>query len=349
MKKETLEKIFNSAKTPPPFRELFPSISSDKKKSIGRFRPWSWFIEVTHGCNLSCAFCAAKLLNGKIEFISLETWKQAIDIIAEVSPICRIDIANLGEPTLNPDIFKMLRYAKKKCPTIQLLMYTNGTTLITRRISYKMLFDSGLNMVFVDMYAPKEKHVKLAKEATAHLVIEDDPNPNDINIFEYQNNPDIHAIRLSRNPYNWLPKKQKRMTTWLNNLDWNAASEIGLEPVLLAPQRRCDQPFKYPNIFHDGSYSQCCSDGMREVAGKLGNVSSGVDGFFVFWFGEYMQKLRRQLDSKDRQSNPLCFRCRLADGRCDVPMWRNRDDMKGTTKNDLLNYYWDGSKWNKLK
>jgi hypothetical protein len=343
------EKLFNTAQTPPPIRALQKSIADDKKLSIGRFRPWSWFIELTHGCNLACGFCAARLLGKNIKCMSLETWKQTIDIIAEVSPICRIDMANLGEPTLNPNIFEMFRYAKQKCPTIQLLMYTNGVTLIKGEITYKQLFDSGLNMIFIDMYAPKEKHLALAKASGVQIVIEDEPKPDDINIFEYHGDPNVKAIRLSRNPGDWLPKKRRRWQTWLNNLDWKIADKMGMKPVEVAPSRRCDQPFKYPNIYYDGAYSLCCQDGMREIAGQIGNVSDGTDGFFKYWFGEYMQGSRRMLDNKNRADHPLCSRCKMADGRCDVPMWRDRDDMKGVTKNNLLDYYWDGAKWIKLE
>ena len=344
-----IEKLFNSNTTPDSFRSLYPAIIADKKKSIGRFRPWSWFIELTHGCNLACGFCAARLVGKDIKFMSLETWKQTIDIVAEVSPICRIDMANLGEPTLNPNIFEMFRYAKKKIPAVQLLMYTNGVTLIQGKITYDALFDAGLHMVFVDMYAPKEKHLALAMASTGKIVIEDEPRPDDINVFEYQNDPNIRAIRLSRNPGDWLPKKRRRWQTWLNNLDWNAAKKMGIAPVVIAPARRCDQPFKYPNIYHDGSYSLCCQDGMREVAGTIGNVSEGVDGFFKYWLGEYMQGSRRMLDDKNRASHELCSRCKMADGRCDVPMWRDRDKIASKDANELLNYFWDGTNWVKLE
>jgi hypothetical protein len=322
----------------------------EQKKSIGRFRPWSWFLELTHGCNLQCGFCAARLLGrNNYKCMSLDTWKFAFDIISEVSPICRIDMANLGEPTLNPNIYEMFKYAKETCPSIQLLMYTNGLTLMNGSVTYKKLFDSGLNMIFVDMYHPKERHIELAKESGYEWMDADAPKESDINLFELQKDHFIHRIALNRNPGNWPKKKQRRWQTWLNNLDWEAAKKFGLFPVKDAPDRRCDEPFKYPNIFYDGNYSLCCQDGMMEVAGKLGNVSSGVHGFFRYWLGEYMQASRRMLDNKNRKDHPLCSRCKLADGRCDVPMWRNKDDAKGLTVNELLNYYWDGTKWIKLE
>lgn len=343
-----IKKMFGP-EAPAPFQSLLPAIEADKKKSIARLRPWSWFIELTHGCNLACAFCAARLIGKNVEFMSFETWKQAIDIIAEVSPVCRIDMANLGEPTMNPDIYKMFAYAREKAPGVQTLMYTNGLKLINGSVTYRELFNSGLNMIFVDMYHPKEKHLKLAVESGVHVIEEDNPKDTDINIFEHHGDPNIHAIRLSRNPGEWLPKKRRRWQTWLNNLDWRVAEKIGMTPVVTAPERRCDQPFKYCNIYHDGSYALCCQDGMREVAGTLGNVSSGVRGFFKFWLGEYMQGSRRLLDDKNRAAHPLCKRCKMADGRCDVPMWRDRDKINDKAPNPLLNHFWDGDKWVELE
>lgn len=331
-----ISKMFKGLNTPDSMRSESTKIDTDKKASIGVFRPWSWFIELVKGCNMSCGFCVTRLFpKGEVLSMTLETWKQTFDIIAKVSPICRIDMANAGEPTLNPNLLEFFRYAKKTCPTVQLLMYTNGATLIQGKITYKDIFDAGLHMVFVDMYAPKERYIKLAQDSGYEWIDGDDKKPDDINIFAYQDDPDIHRIMLMPNPGN-QKRHKAQWQTWLNNLDWPAADKFGIKPVTEPLKRRCDQPFKYPNIFYDGSYSLCCQDAMREVAGKLGNVSSGVGGFMKYWFGEYMQDARQRLDNKDRASHPLCKRCKLCGGRCDVPMW----------KPELLKNYWDGERWN---
>ena len=269
--------------------------------------------------------------------MTLETWEQMIDVIRRVSPICRVEIGNAGEPTLNPRFLDFCSSLRQMCPSLQMLTYTNGTTLIDGTISYKDMFDAGLNVVYVDMYAPVDKHEELAKKSGYLYIIDGQENNYNFNVFEYQGNPNFHAIRFSPNPSKWAQKKYAtgKLHTFLNNLDWDIALRRGMIPVITPPNRRCDIPTKFPTVLYDGSYAFCCLDFMRETAGKLWNVSDGVEGFFKYWLGKYMQQGRKFLFEKNRQRHPLCSRCSLTTPRCDIAWWPE----------ELLQHYWNGKKW----
>ena len=335
------EIAFNGENVPETVRLQYSRMCKDKKKSIGQFRPWAWWVEITRGCNLRCGFCATRLFPvGEYHYMTETTWRQTLDIIKKVNPIIRLEIGNAGEPTLNPRLLDFLSIARQECPEAQLLIFTNGTTLIDGRVTYADLFNAGLNMIFVDMYSPREKHIALA-EASGYYFEEQNAKPKkSINVFQYQADPNIHAILLAEHPGNWPRKKVSRgaFSTFFNNLDWPAAKQYHLYPVITPSQRRCDLPSKFVNVYWDGAYAFCCFDFMREIAGKLGNVSEGTDGFFSFWFGKYMQDVRRRLRMKDRQSHPMCSRCSFRSIRCDIPYWPEK----------FLDYYWTETEWKKL-
>jgi hypothetical protein len=269
--------------------------------------------------------------------MSMDTWASLINIVRIVSPLCRLELGMAGEPTLHPRLLDMFRYARKECPSLQLMMYTNGTTIISGKVTYRELFNAGLNMVFVDMYSPGKKHMELA-EASGYIWFEQGKRPENIpNIFTYHNNPDLHLIQLSRQPGDWTKRKVSsgKFSTYFNHLDWPAAEPYGLSPVVKPPARRCDLPSKFPSVCWDGSWSFCCFDFMREVAGTLGNVSEGVNGFFRFWIGKYIQDVRRKLYLKDRAGHTMCSRCAFTSIRCDIPWWPP----------ELLDNWWDGNQW----
>lgn len=340
--KPYVDTLFRGETTPQAFSDQMKKIEQDKKKSIGKFRPWAWWTETTRGCNLTCGFCATRLFpRGEYSYMTMETWKQMISIISVISPMTRLEIGNAGEPTLNPQILDFMRVAREMCPTVQLMIYTNGTTLLKGMISYDELFSSGLNCIFVDMYAPRERHAALAEKSGYRWFFQDDKPADAPNVFEYQNNPDFHCIQLSQNPGDWPKRKISRgaFSTFFNNLDWEAAEKYGLKPITTPPKRRCDLPSKYPVVYWDGSYDFCCFDFMREMAGKFGNVSVGVDGFFRYWFGEYMQATRTLLHEKDRAAHSMCSKCAFCSVRGDMQAWSP----------DLLDHWWDGEKWQELE
>lgn len=336
-----IDRLFNSTSTPDEYRELLPGIKKDKRKSLGRIKPWAWWAEVTRGCNLRCSFCAVRLFpNGELNFMSMDTWESLIGIISIVSPMCRLELGMAGEPTLNPNLLGMFRLARERCPGIQLMMYTNGTTLMDGRTTYQDLFGAGLNMIFMDTYHPRERHIELARES-GFTWFEQGNRPGDIpNIFSYLGDRSTHLIQLSDHPGNWPKRKVSggRFSTYFNHLDWAAAASYGLRPVTNPPKRRCDLPSKFPSVCWDGSWSFCCFDFMREVAGTLGNVSEGVGSFFRFWFGRYMQDVRRRLYLKDRASHHMCSRCAFTSIRCDIPWWPP----------GLLNDWYDGVGWKRF-
>jgi hypothetical protein len=230
----------------------------------------------------------------------------------------------------------LLWIARKCAPYAQIQMTTNGTKIASGDLTYKDLFGAGANIIYVDMYAPEKKHVKLAEESGYYWYRYLDAPKDAPGAWSYHG-PDKRFIVLMQPPIRWPDRRKSlgRLGTFFNHLDWKAAEPFNLFPVTEPIARGCSQPFKYVSIKVDGSYELCCQDFFAETAEFLGNVSEGVEGFERFWFGEFMQEHRLHLRNKDRAWSPYCSRCNITFSMADWRMWED----------DALKYYWNGNSW----
>ncbi|HGY89709.1 MAG TPA: radical SAM protein [Planctomycetes bacterium] len=78
-------------------------------------------IEPTTFCNLKCAFCVREKNVFRPKHMTFETFKEVFD---DVKPM-RVTFAGDGEPTLCPDLFKMLAYVRDN--NARAIVTSNGT------------------------------------------------------------------------------------------------------------------------------------------------------------------------------------------------------------------------------
>lgn len=330
-----------------------------QRNPLGKFGPWSWALEPVRGCNLRCGHCAVREFTDPWKFMDEATWRALFETIAVVSPSTRVEMAQAGEPTLHPRLLEFLSIARELSPYSQLQVTTNGTKLIDGELTYRDLFEAGANIVYTDMYAPPERHVKLAQESgyqwyayhekeweksaqtslfsrskTAGLPTSSgDGRPN---CWTYHG-PDLKLIVLMENPAQW-PESRKnlnRLGTFFNHLDWKASKRFGLEPVTEPLQRGCSQPFRYVVVHVSGAYQLCCQDFWAETVGKSGSVHGGPKEFIEYWFSEFMQGHRKGLRKCDRAGSPYCSRCSITFARTDWQMWNEKS----------MDAVWDGEQW----
>jgi hypothetical protein len=305
----------------------------------GAHSPWAWALEPVRGCNLTCWHCAARLLpRNHYSFMSEETWRALFTIIRAVTPRCRVEMAQMGEPTLHPRLLDFLRIARALSPDTQLQVTTNGTQLIEGTITYRDLFDAGANVLYVDMYAPRDRHIALA-EASGIRWAEYLKQPDDFPSPWTYHGPKTQIITLMENPSNWpqTRKSLNRLGTFFNHIDWAAAMPRGMVPVTEPITAYCAQPFKYAVVAHTGDYVLCCQDFMGETQGQLGNVAEGVEGFKRFWFGATMQTTREYVVDGNR-GGPQCSRCSITFSTRGKGLFKR-------TWGPLFGQYWDGGRW----
>lgn len=308
------------------------------RKPMGATSPWVWSLEPTHGCNLRCGHCNCRLdpLPKRYHFMTEETWVQAWSIIAKVTPTCRVDLCVGGEPTLNENLPRFLRIARRMSPGSQIQITTNGTMLAAGKVTYRQLLDEGANIVYTDMYSPRELFRQLAEDSgfrwyEYYAAPENAPSP-----WSYWG-PNLKLIVLQEQPENWPASRAKAglLGTWYNHLDWEAAGKFGLAPVVKPLTRRCNQPFLYVTVDSKGNYLLCCQDNTGETSGLFPNVRDGVEGFRRFWYGKDIQTIRRRLREKNRAGTSYCSRCCITFSRCDFRHWEDQQ----------TSVYWDGKDW----
>lgn len=106
-------------------------------------------IEVSSLCNLSCDYCPHKKMNRKKENMTYETFKKVI----ELTKICnqdRLYLHNMGEPLLNKQLAKFIKYACDN--NITCTFFTNGIHLNKHKIME--LYNVGLRELSIS------EHVK---------------------------------------------------------------------------------------------------------------------------------------------------------------------------------------------
>jgi sulfatase maturation enzyme AslB (radical SAM superfamily) len=91
-------------------RTAVESLGKNPKRPLGKVNSWWWWLEPVHGCNLACVFCGMRLFKrNDWRFVSMETWRVTMNIIAELSPYGKIGIVGAGESTLHPDFYELAR------------------------------------------------------------------------------------------------------------------------------------------------------------------------------------------------------------------------------------------------
>lgn len=313
----------------PPFRVAKPP---KRVKPLGRTSPLVWSIEPAFGCNLRCAHCCADLIpKSDNAFMSEATWRSSFSILNAVSPTVRVDLCGfVGEPTLNPELTRLLPIARELAPLAQIQITTNGTKLLTRNVTMRGLLDAGANILYVDQYGDKRRFERLASESGYPFYQYYDAPSGAPTPWKYWG-PDQKVIVLMDEPSTWPKSRLKAglLGNWYGNMNWErgeAQRDFSMAPLEKPLARRCNQPFLYVTVSASGDYLLCCQDGLQVTRGKFGNVESGVDGFYSFWYGREMQTVRRRLRLKNRaDTDYACRKCNITFSRCDFKHWSDED------------------------
>ncbi len=107
--------------------------------------PYAVQLEITTKCNLRCEMCArSKEQAGAVNSdMSLDLFNSIVSKLRY--PSKHVTLVGLGEPLLHPQLFSIIRSAKKRGLTVSLI---SNFTLIDRNTSLSLI-DSGLDFLFV--------------------------------------------------------------------------------------------------------------------------------------------------------------------------------------------------------
>jgi radical SAM protein with 4Fe4S-binding SPASM domain len=149
------------------FKNLIYKIYRKNKSNKPKFPSYAQ-IEPTTRCNLNCVMCMRNdFLNSgimKLGDMNFENFKKILDKIPSTK---ELDLQGVGEPFLNEDIFRMIKYAKNK--GLKVFTVTNATLIGEMS---KNIVESGLDLMKISFYSPDiDVYEKIMKNSNMKRVI----------------------------------------------------------------------------------------------------------------------------------------------------------------------------------
>lgn len=105
-------------------------------------------VELTNRCNMSCDNCPKIVSSRPPQDISMETFKSIVDKFSQKSLF--LFLSGYGEPTLHPQLFEFIKYAKDK-NFLRVCLETNGSMLDDNFAA--KLIESGLDILCLNLDA----------------------------------------------------------------------------------------------------------------------------------------------------------------------------------------------------
>jgi radical SAM protein with 4Fe4S-binding SPASM domain len=136
-------------------------ISKYLKLSYARGLPQIAVIEPTNNCIFSCPMCplGQNRILRKRGYMSYENFKKVIDSFKDNLKV--VILFNFGEPFLNNNIFKMIKYCKKK----KIFTITSTNAGILNKSLINNIINSGLDYLTISLNGASEKTYRIYNTA----------------------------------------------------------------------------------------------------------------------------------------------------------------------------------------
>lgn len=289
-------------------------------------------IETTIRCNLKCAMCDVDMKNRTDKKdLSFNEFKK---IISQFPKAKEINLTGYGEPLINQDIFKMVKYAKQKDRKVH---FSTNCTILTKEKTSQVL-ESGLDKIIfsIDSAIPEEYNkIRLGGNYESSIanvkyfmnkrsadrskikvefysVVLFSQLHNTKKLIDLANSLGIDRIVLrglvdhkGRNrfydrealyhPCNRIEAKKKIVEF----KDYAKKNEVVLSCPSLEPvsNYQCRMPFLRPFISVEGFITPCCVQGMDPRNVNFGNIYK--EDFKSIWNNKKIKNFRVELLSKN--------------------------------------------------
>lgn len=288
--------------------------------------PFSVQIDICSVCNLKCKFCfhsddeAIKKADVKFGAMSFEMFKKIIDDMKKDwknQKVKKLRLFKIGEPLINQDICRMVKYAKDAGVAECIEITTNGT-LLEPQLSMGLI-EAGLDILNISVNGINEKQYK----ETCQCNINFDDFVQKIRFF-YENKKKCKVfIKYSDIGYTDAEKQ-----TFYNAFE-TVCDEIFVETISSTLWQDTDISKNIQN-FHKGTYGQqlkekmvcpflfttmvindqgivhlCCADWKSEyILGDLKKESIGT-----VWNGKNLRKIQKIHLKMKKDSIHICRNC----------------------------------------
>ncbi len=287
--------------------------------------PMTLIIENTGKCNLKCPMCPRELGYYPPQDFDFNLFKQIIDEVRDQTEL--VFPWGGGEPLMNPDLFKMIRYSKDA--GIYTVVSTNAT-LLDRKRSYRIL-RSGLDHLIIafdgttpevyQKYRKGAKFEKVRKNILRFLAIKTELQSPLFVVMQMVRLPENrHQVRDFHRMWSIEGVDEIRIKE-----DEIVIPEVALEERINHDRRRhpCHQLWQGPpTVNYKGDFFPCCHTWQSEPIGNVAEKS-----IYELWNSEKMQQMRAAHVRGDLSKYPDCQNCHAPNPRLPVVLGSFMVDM----------------------
>lgn len=307
-----------------------PKINSRPRVELGKVAPikipFSIQIDICSACNMKCNFCfhsdAEAIAKGNCTFgmMSYELFVKIIEDIKQswgVGSIKKLRLFKIGESLLNPNVCKMVKYAKDSGVAECVEITTNGT-LLNKELS-QGLIDAGLDILNISVNGIDEK--QYAENCCYKMDYDEFIN----NIKYFYENKKGCRVQVKYSDIGYSEEQKQSFYNYYRSI----CDEMYVETIsatlwqdtkinqVIENQRKgtygqeldekeiCPFLFTTLVINHKGIAHLCCVDWKTEYI--LGDLKT--ENIADVWSGEKLKRYQVMHLMKKRRNIPICEKC----------------------------------------
>ena len=266
-------------------------------------------IEISSICNLRCVMCYQKdktfssKSKGFMGYMDFELFKKIIDEVE--GKLEAITFASRGEPTLNPELEKFLKYSEGKF--LGLKLNTNAT-ILSEKIINTLLSSDLETLVFSIDAANKDMYEKIRVNANFEKIIKNLEMFHEIKNKNYKDSKlkirisgvlinDKQNLKEIKNFYSGLADE----FAFVNYNPWESAYENDINDI----EEPCSDLWRRMFVWWDGKVNPCDYDYKSTLSVWNAKSMSIKD----IWNSEIYNDLRNKHLTKNRKKIEPCARC----------------------------------------
>ncbi|MDY0104957.1 MAG: radical SAM/SPASM domain-containing protein [Lentimicrobium sp.] len=270
-----------------------------KNESEGDFYPVYYGIEISRFCNFECIMCPnPQYLPNEKGNMTFEVFTKIVDEIAPYAQIIKLHW--IGEPLINKNIVKMIKYARAKTDA-QLFMSTNGS-LLKGKLAEEIR-TSGLDKIIFSLDGnSKESFEKIRIKgnfdevvSNVHNFVEDVEKLGgpkcEVKIIQFESNEsEIEEFKKRWNTYKNTIVHVMWLSTWAGQLENLENLSSSLSPYASLKREACADLWFKMQFDWTGKVALCCWDWSNKVI--LGDIN--VDTLKDIWQSEKIISERKK-------------------------------------------------------
>ena len=264
-------------------------------------------IENTNSCNANCIFCPHKIMKRKRGVMSMDLYKRIINDCVE-EKIDFVTVYGFGEPLLDRDFIKRLKYAKTK--GIKRLTTNTNAMYLTENIA-RQIIEAGLDEIFISFDAETAKTYRQVRPGLDFATVE--KNIKTLSKLRQKlkrRKPEI-VLSFVETDINraesagYIKKWQKTVDHISVSQIHNWTGDIDNGRKIIGQRDPCRLLWTDMVVSWDGKVPLCCNDYENKVI--LGDMKK--QSISEVWGGKKLARARKMHVNGNYKAISLCKNC----------------------------------------